>query len=365
MLDPTPPSPRGPEAPALRPGPRWPYALVAVSLALGLFVALLWPVKVPYFAMSPGPVEQVTDLITIGDTDTYPIDGATYLLTVGLKEVNPFEWIEARFFDDRIDLVDRDVIRPPGVTREEHTRTNLQAMSESIDIAVYVALVRLGYDVGFTGDGVEVFRIVEGSPAEGVLEVGDRITEIGGVAVETEEDAGAHIRTFGVGDTVRLVGSRGEEPLAVEVTLVPHTQIEGAAMVGVVLTTVGLEMVLPFEVKVDSRNIGGPSAGMMYALTILDLLTEDDLVKGHRVAGTGTIRFDESIGPVGGVRQKVFAARALGVEIVFVPEANHDAALSAAGDGIVIVPVATLQDALDYLDALEPAPPRVAAAGGS
>jgi PDZ domain-containing protein len=92
----------------------------------------------------------------------------------------------------------------------------------------------------------------------------------------------------------------------------------------------------------------------MYTITLLDLLSEEDLTQGHRIAGTGTIRFDETVGSIGGVRQKVFAARAIGAEIVFVPVDNYDAALTAAGDGIEIVPVATLQDALDYLHSLVP-----------
>jgi Lon-like protease len=355
------PFPHPPEPPPRRRPARWPYALAVAFLASGLLVALLWPVKVPYFAMSPGPVESVADLISIPDTDVYPIDGATYLLTVGLREVNPFEWLEARFFDDRVDLIERDMIRPPGVTREQITRTNLQAMDQSIDTAIFVALARLGYDVGFTGTGVEVIQIVEGAPADGVLEIGDRFTVIAGVEIETEEDAASIIRSFDVGDTITLVGTRGDEPLEVEITLAPHSQIEGAAMVGVLLSTLDLEMVVPFDVNIDSRNIGGPSAGMMYALTLMDLLTEEDLMKGYRVAGTGTIRFDETIGAIGGVRQKVYAARALGIDIVFVPEANYEDALTAQGDGIVIVSVATLQDALDHLDALVPKVERVAA----
>jgi Lon-like protease len=340
---------------------RWPYALGAVFLALGLFVALLWPVKVPYFAMSPGPVEEVSDLIHIDQAEVYAIDGAVFLLTVGVREVNPFEWLEARFFDPRVDLVDRDVIRPPGVTREQQTRTNLQAMNASIDTAVFVALAHLGYDVGFSGSGVEVLQVVEGSPADGVIEVGDVFTEIAGVRIEMEQDAADTIRSFAVGDTILLVGTRGDDPLEVEVTLAPHTHIEDAAMVGVLLSTLDLEMVLPFDVGIDARNIGGPSAGMMYALTLIDLLTEEDVMKGYRVAGTGTIRFDGTVGPIGGVRQKVFAARAIGIDIVFVPQDNHAAALTAAGDGITIVPVETLDDALDYLAALPPKVDRVAA----
>lgn len=333
-------------------------------MAFGVAVALLWPVKVPYFAMSPGPIESVSDLVSIDSVDVGELNGTTYLLTVGLKEVNAFEWIEARFFDSRVDLVPREAVRPTGVTREQLTRTNLQAMNESIDTAVFVALTRAGYQPGFTGSGVEVIQLVEGSPAEDALQLGDRITAINGMPVATENDTAAMIRSFGIGDTITLSGTRGDEPLEVSITLVPHTELENTAMVGVLLSTLDLEMVLPFEVTIDSRNIGGPSAGMIYALTLLDMLTEEDLLKGYRVAGTGTIRFDETIGSIGGVRQKVFSARALGVDIIFVPTDNLESALTAAGDGVAIIGVATLQDVLDYLDALQPKAITVAAETG-
>ncbi len=339
--------------------PRWPFVLVAVLLLVGVAVVALWPLKVPYFAMAPGPVEEVSDLVSVEDTATFALTGDLYLLTVGLREVNVFEYLEAQL-DDEIDLIDRDVIRPRGVTQEEVTRINLQAMDSSIDAAVFVALARLGYDVGFSGDGVEVLQTVEGSPAEGVLQEGDRFDVIAGVGVDTADAAAAVIRSYGIGDTISLSGTRDGEPITVEITLVPHPDLEGAPMVGVVFDTVDLEMVLPIDVRVDSRNIGGPSAGMMYALTVMDLLTPEDMTKGHRIAGTGTISFDETVGAIGGVRQKVYGARSVGAEYVLVPEANYPDALSAADDDIQIVSVATLQDALDFLDTLEPVAEAVA-----
>lgn len=349
------------DTPRLR-TPRWPFVLMASFLATGLIVLLLWPVKLPYYAMSPGPVEDVTDLITVSDAETYPSEGSFYLLTVGLREVNAFEWFEARFLDPRVDLLDRDVVRPPGVSQEQITRSNLQAMDESIDTAIYVALERLGYDVTFVGEGVEVLQVVDDTPAAGVIEVGDRFDVIDGVTITTSDEAAALIRSHAIGDTIVLTGTRGEQPLSVEITLGAHPDVEGAPMVGVVFDTLNLALDLPIDVQVDSRNIGGPSAGMTYALTILDLLTPGDMTKGHVIAGTGTIRFDETVGPIGGVRQKVFAARAIGVEIIFVPQDNYADALTAAGDGVEIVPVLTLQEALDYLEALEPVPAAVAAA---
>lgn len=340
--------------------PRWPYVALAAFMAIGLLVLLLWPVKVPYYAMSPGPVEDVTDLISVAGAETYPIDGSWYLLTVGLREVNAFEWFEARYLDDRVDLLDRDVVRPRGVTREQVTRTNLQAMNESIDTAIYVALERLGYDVGFDGDGVVVLHVVEGSPADGVVLVGDRFTVVAGRPVATADDAAAIIRSHRIGDTITLAGTRGEEPISVAVTLAAHTELEDTPMVGVVFDTVNLELSLPIDVGIDSGSIGGPSAGMTYALTLIDLLTPGDLTRGHVIAGTGTIRFDETVGAIGGVRQKVYAARAIGVDVIFVPVDNYETALTAGGDGIEIVPVATLQEALDYLANLAPADMRVA-----
>lgn len=351
-----------PVAPRER-GPRWPLVLVAVLLAIGLVVALLWPVKVPYYAMSPGPIEAIPDLIDIPGREVAELSGSTYLLTVGLREVNAFEWIEARFFDSRVDLVPRDVVRPPGVTREQQTRSNLQAMDDSIQAAVFVALRYAGYEPTFVGNGAEVIDTVEGAPAHGLFEPGDVVTEVEGTAITTQEQAGALIRTFGVGDTITVSVLRGDEAFDVEITLVPHTQIEGAAMVGVLLGTIDPEVELPFEVNIDSRNIGGPSAGLMYTLTLIDMLSDDDLMRGYRVAGTGTIRLDETVGAIGGVRQKVFAARALDIDIVFVPQPNYETALTAQGDGIIIVPVETLQDAIDYLEALPPKSDAVASDG--
>ena len=333
--------------------PRWPFALVATALLTGAAVLALWPLKVPYYAMSPGPVEEVADLVTVSDVPVYTTNGDLFLLTVGLREVNIFEYLEAQV-DPRVDLVGREVIRPAGVTQEEATRSNLELMDESIDAAVYVALTRLGYEVGFTGEGASVLQVAEDTPAEGVLQVGDIITHIEGRPVITADDAGTIIRTFQIGDTINLSGTRAGEPLSVDITLIAHPDVEGAPMVGVVLDTVNLGLDLPIDLKIDSRNIGGPSAGMMYAITVLDLLTPEDLAKGHRIAGTGTIHIDETVGAIGGVRQKVFAARSVGAEYIMVPTDNYPDALTAAGDGIEIVAVATLQDALDFLDSLEP-----------
>ncbi|MDX1690925.1 MAG: S16 family serine protease [Acidimicrobiia bacterium] len=341
--------------------PRWPFVVAAVALLLGVAVVILWPLKVPYFAMAPGPTEEVVDLLSVPDgVETHDPSGEFFLLTVGLREVNVFEYIEAQF-DPKVSLIDRHVIRPEGVTQEEVTRTNLEAMDRSIDSAIFVALDRAGYDVGFTGEGAVVIETVEGAPADGVLLPDDVVDTVEGETVVLSDDAARVIREFEPGDTITLGGVRDGERFSVEITLVPHPDIEGAPMVGVLFDTKNLEMVLPVDIQIDSRNIGGPSAGITYTLALLDLLLEEDLSKGHRIASTGTIALDETVGPIGGVRQKVFAAKAIGAEYVLVPEANFDDALGAADGEIEIVSVATLDDALAFLRTLEPAPEAVAA----
>ncbi len=346
------------EPEARRPS-RWPWVLASGVILFGVVVLLLWPVKVPYYAMSPGPVEEVSGLVTIIDEPTYGSAGDLYLLTVGLREVNVFEWVEAHF-DSETDLIERESIRPTGTTQEQVTRRNLESMNESIDTAIFVALGRLGYEVGFSGDGAEVLQVVEESAADGNLEEGDIVEEVAGVAVSTAEEAADVIRSYRIGDTITVGGSRGEGTFEAEVTLGPHPDIEGAPMLGVVFDTANLALVLPIDVRIDSRNIGGPSAGMMYALAVMDMLTEGDLTGGNRVAGTGTIRFDETVGPIGGVRQKVYAARGIGADYVLVPADNYEDALTAAGDEIVVVSISTLQEALDFLGSLEPLPASLA-----
>jgi PDZ domain-containing protein len=135
-----------------------------------------------------------------------------------------------------------------------------------------------------------------------------------------------------------------------KVELAARDDDSGGAMIGIV---VGELTEPPFPVSIRAGNVGGPSAGMMHALAIIDTLTPGDMTKGHIVAGTGTIQYDASVGSIGGIRQKVVGAEAAGAEYMLVPESNYEAALTAERESIEIVSVATLQEAIDFLAALE------------
>jgi PDZ domain-containing protein len=123
-------------------------------------------------------------------------------------------------------------------------------------------------------------------------------------------------------------------------------------MVGIMLEDAPVEVLFPVDVEIDSQNIGGPSAGMMFTLEIIDALTDEDLTHGRRIAGTGTINEDGEVGPIGGMKQKTFGAIDAGADYLLVPAANYEEAADAAGDDIVVVRIETIEDALTFLESL-------------
>ena len=347
------------ESPALREGDtedsRWTWrswgllsAVAGVVLLAGLVFALgSW--RVPYYALWPGPVEEVSDLVQIeGGPMTYELNGDVYMLTVSLQEVNAFEFAQG-WIDSEVDLVHRQLIRPEGVTPEEHRRRNLRLMDDSKLTAIAVAMDYVGLPVQYSGEGVLVLSVAEGAPADGLLEVGDVIVEIGDTAVSMREEAIEAILANRVGDTITLTVRRADELVEIEVTLGEHTDDPEQPMVGFVPDTYNRALDLPFDVEIHTEGTGGPSAGVMYALTLIDLFTADDLVAGNIVAGTGTISPDGRVGAIGGIRQKVVAAQKAGARHVLVPEPNYEDALTVKRDDVEIHSVSSITDAVDVL----------------
>ncbi|MFQ5517878.1 MAG: PDZ domain-containing protein [Acidimicrobiia bacterium] len=342
--------------------PRWPFVLGAVLLLLGVGIGVALTRSVPYYAVAPGTVEDVTDFVSFGDeTEVFDARGDFFFLTVFLNEVNVFEYLEA-LIDDSVDLRRRDVIRPEGVSPEELTRRNLDLMEESKQKAIFVALSELGYEATFGGDGALIVGVVPDTPADGVLLEQDVIVAVDGRTVEVATQAVSILSEYSPGravhlDVERIVGETADdiETIGFDLVLAPNPDDETRGFVGVFLDTLNLNIDFPVEVGIDSQNIGGPSAGLMYTLGIINELTEGDLTRGHLIAGTGTIDFDGSVGAIGGVKQKVVGARRAGAEYVLVPGGNFDDAVVAADGELEIVRVETLADALEFLDSLPPA----------
>ena len=342
------------EDPEPRRRPRWPWVVIGVfMLMIGLTVAA-WNVTLPYFAMSPGPLYDVTDFVVLGDGEVDPPVGDFYMLTVVLQEVNVFEYALGSL-DPAIDLVERNRIRPDDVSREEQREINLNSMSESKTTAKFVAFDRLGYEVSLTGEGVLVASVLEGVPAADVLQQGDVIVAVEGVDVTLAPDGVAEITSYQIGDTITLSILRAEDRIDVDVLLIEHTDFEDRPMVGFLAETHNAEFAFPIDVDIDSQNIGGPSAGLMYTLAVMDALSEEDLTHGWRIAGTGTISSDGSVGAIGGIKQKVVAAQEAGAQYVFVPAANFEAANSVVDDDVELIAIETVDEALEFLDDLPPA----------
>jgi PDZ domain-containing protein len=349
--------PDGPESVAAprKPMPKWPFILAGLLMVVGIAVAVAWPIKVPYYTLSPGPLYDTSDFVfVVGDETQYEVEGEMFFLTVALREANVFEYA-AGLLNPKVEVAPRQNIRPSGVSPEDLRRENLARMEQSKTDATFVALTKLGYEPTYTGTGALVIETVPDSAADGVLVSDDVIVAIDGADVAFRSDVIDALAEKEIGDEVVLTiqrvaeGSDDSEVVDVVIVLGAHTDDADRPMVGVLLDNSPPITEFPVQVDTDTQNIGGPSAGMMFTLEIMNQLTERDLTDGRRIAGTGTIARDGTVGGIGGVQQKVYGAIDAGAAVVLVPASNYEDALVAAGDNIEVVRVETIDDALAYL----------------
>ena len=336
-------------APTKERGRRWPLFLIGALFGIGVIGTVAWNVELPYLAFGPGPVSDAADAIVAEGVDVYPPDGELLMLTVVSQDVNVFEALIAGL-DPTIDLVRKQAVRREGESDEEYRNRVLQQMDDSNYRSVLVALNYLGIELVPTE--VVINEIVEGVPAAQVLELGDTIVAVDGEPVTAVEDIGEALEGAAVGDVVQVMIRRGAEVSAVEVELAERSDEPGVPMIGIIP---GELTESPFPLNIQAGDVGGPSAGMMHSLAIIDTLTEGELTNGHIIAGTGTIRVDGTVGSIGGIRQKVVAAEAAGASYILVPEGNYEKALTAKRESIEIVAVGTIDDVVSFLESLPPA----------
>ncbi|MDX1510379.1 MAG: PDZ domain-containing protein [Nitriliruptorales bacterium] len=304
----------------------------------------------------PGPTRDTFGLVEITGATTSESDGELLLTTVLVDTTLSLrEWIESKF-DTTIDTYDRDLFFPEGVTEEEVDERNAQLMRASQIEATLAGLRAAGYDVSLEPTGLSVAGFADDHRiAEGDLEVGDVLVSVDGEPVATFEDILAALSGRQPGDVVTLTRRRGDEEAAIEVELVDSPDEPGRPLIGILL---GEDYDLPVDVQIEAGEIGGPSAGLMFALSIVDTLRSEDLTGGRVIAGTGTITPAGDVGSIGGIRQKIVGAlnRAddLPPATVFlVPAANLAEARTAPVDKpILLVPVATIGEALAALELL-------------
>ena len=302
--------------------------------------------KTDYYFMSPGPPYQWD--IEIDGAKSYSYDGNLFQLTVRRDEANYFTYVWAKI-DNSVDLYSREVILPKGVTPQQLSEISIQNMKTSENVAIAVALDSLDFKVETQGDGVLVVGILEDSPVEGKLLKEDLIKSINNDEINSTTEFIALLRTYGIGDTVSIGLLRNNTDITIETKLIEHVDYEGEPMVGFLASTPNQRFVFPINVDIDTGNVGGPSAGLMMALNVYNSLTQDDLTKGIKVAGTGTIEIDGSVGPVGGVKQKVIAAKKAGSSLILVPTANFKDVESYIDEETTIIAVDTFNQALEVI----------------
>jgi PDZ domain-containing protein len=348
VLDHPPSDEPGPPPDRLSRGPA--TALVVAFLAL-LIGAIGTLVHLPYAVMGPGPVSNVlgqtshgdgktSDLIVISGHETYPTTGSLDFTTVRINggpgyPVNAWTVLGA-WLDPNEDVYPVDAIFPPQQSQQDVQEENQAEMVDSQQEASAVALRKAGFTVG---EKVSIASVSPDAPSGTTFAKGDVLVSIGGTPVTGADSARAAIQKVAPGSTLDVVVDRGgtQTPLKARTG-----SSNGRTILGVVLK---IDFTLPFSVTIDAGQVGGPSAGMMFALGIYDKVTAGSLTGGKTIAGTGTIDASGAVGPIGGIHQKLIGARQGGASYFLAPADNCDEVRDHVPDGLQVVKVATFDEA--------------------
>jgi len=333
-------------------------ASLLVFLLLAALVVLLVFVPVPYVTMSPGPTVNVLDdsgsrrpIISVSGHRTYPTRGQLRLTTVSVtnptRRIGLLEALSA-WFDGTRAVYPRDAIYPPDQSPADVEQQSSGEMVSSQDTAVAAALTELGFRLPVQ---IEVLSVSRGAPAEGHLRPRDRVLVVNGTTIRAADQVSRALQSSGVGQPATLVVERDGRRRTVTVTPEAAPDDPNRGVVGV---QVGTGYDFPFDVRVNlNETIGGPSAGLVFALGVYDTLTPGSLVDGNKIAGTGTIDAQGHVGPIGGIQQKIVAAADAGAKLFLVPPDDCRSALGADvdPDEIRLVKAPTMHSAVTSLKA--------------
>jgi Lon-like protease len=305
-------------------------------------VLLAGTVYLPLYSLGPGPARAIHPLIRFDDRTRYESEGDFILTSVRFDQLTAFGVVDA-WLDPNVSIVPRSELFAPGETEEEERERSISEMDRSKLDAAYVVLEDLTRYPEEHGEGVLIQSVVDGCAADGELYPGDVVTAIDGVDVDTVLEARRVIRAAPAGARLTFHVTVDGERETVSLVREPCG--------GEVRPLVGVSMIesFPFELRISSGDIGGPSAGLAWALGLHDLLTTGDLTGGRTIAITGQLAIDGTVYPIGGIDEKVVAAAAAGATILILPEGNLAGARAVGWDGLELVAVDTFDEALAYL----------------
>ncbi|MGG4180830.1 SepM family pheromone-processing serine protease [Virgibacillus pantothenticus] len=314
--------------------------------------------QLPYYIYKPGSADALNPIVEV--EDGYSSKGDMHLVTVSGAQATPMQFLLAKILPHH-DVLPIDEVFPEGITDDEYMHVQLQMMENSQEASTVVAYQAADKQISIDYNGVYVAMVVENMPAEGKLEMGDRIIRVDDNKITQADDLLDYIQTKRAGDTISVEFVRDDETMTESITLKELKDLDNKPGIGIQLVTDRAVSVDP-EVKFSSGQIGGPSAGLMFSLEIYDQLTKEDITKGYEIAGTGEIDYDGNVYRIGGIDKKVVAADKEGVDIFFAPNeqgkkgSNYQVALETAKEietDMKIVPVDTFEDAITYLEELK------------
>jgi PDZ domain-containing protein len=301
----------------------------------------------------PDNAHPLADIVQVPNAKVDADGGGIYYVDVLLNRASLLESYLPFARPEGSDLIDRTQVVEPGISDQESRKLDLATMKVSQDIASVVALRELGYRVPISPGGVRIVAVTSDSHAGGILRPGDVIVAANGKKVGTRTDLAAVLGRLKPGDPVKITVRRGGKKLTFSIRTTADTQNPKRAIVGV-LPIQALSIRLPFSVKFILRKVGGPSAGLAFALELLEKRGRD-VDHGYKVAATGQIELDGSVTRIGGIKQKTIGARKSHVDVFLVPVDGDNArdAKRYAG-GLRIIPVKSFQQALQALATLPP-----------
>jgi Lon-like protease len=326
--------------------------IAAIATVAAIAVSVLVPV--PYVILGPGPTLNTLGsysgqpLISISGHPTHPTSGHLNMVTVGEEggpgvNLNIYQALQA-WLNSSEAVVPESELYPPGQSAQETQQQDTEEMTGSQQTATAAAFSELHIPYQTQ---VAVVQTVPNTPASSVLKAGDIITAVDGTPVTGESSLTSLITSHPAGTLLRLTVLRGGKTVPVQLR---SKESDGRPIIGVMVLE---QYKFPFTVKISVGNIGGPSAGMMFALGIIDKLTSLNLTGGKFIAGTGEITPSGQVQPIGGIQQKMVGARDAGATVFLAPAGNCADTQGAVPAGLRVVKVSTLQGAISDLEALK------------
>jgi len=322
--------------------------LLVLGAILFAVVVVLYVAPSNEYIFLPDPAHPVAPLVTVaGGHD--PARGSVYFVDVVVRKATILEQLFGGLHQGA-DLYPASAVNPPGVGDQQRRRIDLQDMQHSQQVAAAVALRAAGKDVVMRPIGALVDAIEPGMPAVGKIEPDDVIVAVDGQRVKDTQAVAPAMAGHKVGELISFTLRRGTQTLVERVRTIRSGQAPHKAVVGILLET-ALDIHLPIKVSIDAGNVGGPSAGLAFAIQVLAEL-KSNVLHGHKIAATGEIFPDGSVGPIGGIKQKTIGAREAGVDAFLVPAGENAQEARKNAGGLRIIPVESFPQALRALATL-------------